>query len=567
MRRLMIVITIASTMILQPFSHVAAKEVMIHYDNQFELASIMTILQQNADVLEEVNLISATITPQQVAKLHKLPFGHTIEEDKQTNLQSNSRELLAQIAQVSPVWNVNVMKAQTAWKLGITGEAVKIAVIDTGINKVEELAKVKGSISFSPDDPTTKSINESDLIDRGKEGSGHGTAVASVIAAQPNGFFIGRSPVVGLAPNASIYSVKYMDGSASTGKASNIVKSINWAIANKMDIINISSGLQTDYPALKQAINQAVDKGIFIVASAGNNGLNTNLTYPARYTNVIGVGSINKSLYFSSFSNSGATLDFTAPGEKIPAINKDGSLVYAYGTSFSAPHITGLLALLKQRYPFSTNKMIVEKLKKSVIDLGSNGRDKVYGFGVPTFISTSPKIIEASPTLKVQKITDHSVKLTVNKSNVYKDWRTVITLNNRTHYYTKKQTILIPKLQAHKTHHLAVRYMSDDEDVSQPSTVSFKTLRDTTSPQIPTNVQGVISNKNVVQLKWKKPVDLDFSHMLIYENNRYIGKTVNTKFISTTVLKKKIHYQYKLIAVDEEGNRSKATQIKVIRLR
>ena len=98
---------------------------------------------------------------------------------------------------------------------------------------------------------------------------------------------------------------------------------------------------------LEDAINEAYSKGIIVVAATGNDGRNM-LLYPASYLNCISVGSINKSLEVSPFSNYNVFMTMVAPGEDI-IFDINGEKIKDSGTSFSAPLISGTLALLKEK--------------------------------------------------------------------------------------------------------------------------------------------------------------------------------------------------------------------------
>lgn len=114
-----------------------------------------------------------------------------------------------------------------------------------------------------------------------------------------------------------------------------------WAYENNVDIINISFGFSKHYSALQEMIDLLVSEGIIIVAASGNN-LGQEADYPARYPNVISVGSINKDSSIDILSAQGK-VDVFAPGKEIFTTSMSGDYETVRGTSFSTAYITGTL--------------------------------------------------------------------------------------------------------------------------------------------------------------------------------------------------------------------------------
>ncbi|MGC5326659.1 S8 family peptidase [Brevibacillus sp. SYSU BS000544] len=219
-------------------------------------------------------------------------------------------------------WGVKQIGAERYWKT-TKGQGIKVAVIDTGISrKHPDLSgQVKKRVSFVS----------------GKELGGHGTHVAGTIAAVAN-----NSGIVGVAPKVELYDIRAF-GSDGTANISDIVQGINWAIENKMDVINMSFGTTEDNFALRNAIRQASDAGIILVASAGNNG--GSLEFPAAYRGVISVGASDKDGKLAEFSSRGRGLDTVAPGVKIKSTWLKNGYKELDGTSMAAAHVSGLQAL------------------------------------------------------------------------------------------------------------------------------------------------------------------------------------------------------------------------------
>jgi subtilisin family serine protease len=194
---------------------------------------------------------------------------------------------------------------------------------------------------------------------------GHGTMVAGIIHL--------------VAPRAMIMPLKSF-GANGTGYASDIVRAIYYAVQNKAKIINMSFSLAIFSLEVKKALDFATSKGLIAVASAGNNGKRV-LVYPAALSNVIAVASTTYQDQRSSFSNYGAPpVWVAAPGEAIISTYPFGTYAAAWGTSFSAPLVSGTAALLLS-VRSSCNQgqaaWAVAHAKPISSDLG-NGRLDVY---------------------------------------------------------------------------------------------------------------------------------------------------------------------------------------------
>ncbi|MDX1702520.1 MAG: S8 family serine peptidase, partial [Melioribacteraceae bacterium] len=261
-----------------------------------------------------------------------------------------------------------------------TGKGVKVAVIDSGIDAQHADLKVAGGVCMlTINCPTSPSYDDD---------NGHGTHVAGIIAAQKNNYGL-----IGIAPNVELYAVKVMTKTGA-GTTTNIAAGVEWAIKQKIDIINMSIGTNGDDQALKLLLEKAYAEGITIVASAGNEGYRIqpdSVQFPAKYSSVIAVSAttgFNKILESSSI---GSEVEIAAPGDAIISTypteldtidgNKDGYAILS-GTSMAAPHVTGVLALYKERFPNFTNKRLRELISRTAEDLGSTGRDPSFGFGL-----------------------------------------------------------------------------------------------------------------------------------------------------------------------------------------
>ena len=259
---------------------------------------------------------------------------------------------------------------------GRYGEGVKVAIIDTGcdVNHKNLKDRIIGVRNFTTDDRGDIN-NVNDYV-------GHGTATASIIGASD----IGDKGIIGVAPKCELLILKALTRTG--GKIDWVISAIKYAIQQKVDIINMSLGCTQSSPEMYEAIKRAIDRNIIVVAACGNNGdnnPNTNeLNYPASFNECVSVGSVRYSKGTSRFSASNNEVDLVAFGE---GYNGRGILTCypnnlykeQKGTSFSAPFVSGALALLKNwfRDEFKrdcTQDELYAQLIKRTYDIGLDRR-------------------------------------------------------------------------------------------------------------------------------------------------------------------------------------------------
>ena len=262
----------------------------------------------------------------------------------------------------------DLLRLPRAWDAG-TGAGAVVAVLDTGV--AGALPDLAGSAL-----PGTSFVGG----DPGKDVNGHGTLVAGVVAARGNNG-VGS---VGAAFGAKILPVKVLDDSGA-GTDSTIASGIAWAAAHGADVINVSLGGREPAPILLTAIQNAVAAGAVVVAAAGNDGTDAPF-YPAAYApdvdGLMAVSATDGYGALAGFSGWGDWVSLAAPGKQVVGPALDGSYGYGNGTSFAAPFVSGVAALVAARATALTPAQIEKRLVSTAVDAGPRGSDPYYGAGV-----------------------------------------------------------------------------------------------------------------------------------------------------------------------------------------
>lgn len=293
------------------------------------------------------------------------------------------------------------------------GESVIVAVADTGVAfgngntfptrrgiDLEEAAFVPG-FDFVDDDPFA--YDEGSAGDTESPGSrrfGHGTFAASQIVATAGNAVGG----IGIAPRVAIMPLRVL-GVNGFGFFSDVAEAVDFAVAGGASIVNLSLGGDEESTALRNAIRRATDRGVLVVAAAGNDADDPefagDVSFPARQPEVVAVGATNFAGGRASYSNTGTGLDLVAPAGGDNAFVRpdirDGTLApsflvdadgtnptyghfWATGTSFAAPQVSGVAALLAS-LGVRDGEALRIMLLETVTDRGPRGFDTDFGFG------------------------------------------------------------------------------------------------------------------------------------------------------------------------------------------
>ena len=241
------------------------------------------------------------------------------------------------------------------------GEAVTVAVLDTGVEPHPDLA---GSVL-----PGADFTGAGDgRVDK----DGHGTAMASLIAAH------GR--VRGVAPAAKILPVRVaVIDQTRSGRYS---EGIPWAVQQGAKVISISAGGPGDDILQRQEIQKALAADVVVVAAAGNRPKDNSVLFPASMPGVVAVGAVDKDGNQADFSVSGQQLAIVAPGVGNSTAALGGKYKVGSGTSDATAVVAGAVALIRAKFPQLKAPEVIRRLTATAIDKGSPGRDPDYGYGV-----------------------------------------------------------------------------------------------------------------------------------------------------------------------------------------
>lgn len=240
-----------------------------------------------------------------------------------------------------------------------------VAVIDSG---VANIAQLKGKTTTGYD-----FIDEDNDASNDESSDSHGTVIASIIAEATRDLPI------------KIMPVRILDNKTVT--IENIVSGIEFAVNNGASVINLSiGGSLTDCSLIDDAIEYANDHNVSVVVSAGNERRDITNYCPAHNESAITVSAVDYENNFANkFSNFGEQVDCCAPGVNIDGYSSSGEHVCVSGTSFSAAFISAGVSMLRLEYPEYSVDDIQEKLKSICVDLGEEGFDWHYGYGLPDF--------------------------------------------------------------------------------------------------------------------------------------------------------------------------------------
>ncbi|MBU4284095.1 MAG: S8 family peptidase [Nanoarchaeota archaeon] len=317
---------------------------------------------------EDAEQIANKIYRKDVNRIFEKSFRHTLNAMKSVDLSNKfsiipvKKDSRAYFRPKENLWNLENIGAYEAHNKS-KGNGIKIAVIDTGVdynhNEVSRNFTRNKGYNFIKD-------NDSPFDDYG-----HGTHVAGIAAGKN----------CGVAPDATLYAVKVLDSDGS-GSDATVAAGIEWALLNNIDVANMSLGSPVASRALEDMCRIAWQKGLLLVAAAGNDGYGPE--YPAAFGDyVIAVAAVDRDNKHADFSNIWETNDISAPGVGIYSCYPGGGYRVWDGTSMATPHVSGALGLMISKT--GKTNLVEEIMYETAKRLEYNGEyenEWVFGAGL-----------------------------------------------------------------------------------------------------------------------------------------------------------------------------------------
>jgi hypothetical protein len=400
------VVTLKNTLkSLKANYHVTAVERLPTSEDQFrvqfasslDLAAIMA--SQDPDLKIEPNYImSATSLPTDT---------YYASEQWYLNNTGQSFHRTANISQAGTA-GIDIDWEPVFNQTNLRGDTTIVAILDSGLNANHP--DIFPNLWTNPLEPIIDGIDNdaNNFVDdvhgwnfinntnQFSDDLGHGTFAAGLIGSVSD-----NHGIVGIAPQTSIMPLKVLNAQGN-GSTTNVIRAINYAVAHGANVINMSfGGASASTAPLITACNDAKQAGVVLVAAAGNTNesIEDNDFAPANIESVIAVGSIDSNGNKATFSNTGNKLSIVTPGvfllgtrahtpqESSTMVLNDGAVapdgyIVASGTSFSTPMVSAAALLLKEQNANWPASLIQTRLESTARDLGSPGKDNLYGYGL-----------------------------------------------------------------------------------------------------------------------------------------------------------------------------------------
>ncbi len=350
----------------------------IRFSSAAEAARAAAALARDPDVESVDHDVEATLFPQEATATAE-PFAECGAAPKHEGFPNDPCFRYQ--------WHLRQVGLPDAWKMG-QGKGAIVAVIDTGVTRVPDLHDVKMVPGYNFVADTENAADD----------HGHGTHVAGTIAQATNN----KLGVGGVAFGATIMPLKVLSASGS-GSMAAIAQAIRWAADHKANVINMSLGGPFPVGAIRNAIDYARNKGVVVIAAAGNDGRGK-VGYPARYPGVIAVAATQFDETTTFYSNWGKEIDIAGPGGNtrvdqngdgkpdgvlqntvVPGRIRDTDYLWFMGTSMATPHVAGVAALIVGAgvtKPDAVERILLETARKPKGKSVEGRIDDRYGAGL-----------------------------------------------------------------------------------------------------------------------------------------------------------------------------------------
>ncbi len=334
--------------------------------------------RQGLALLAALGVVSLAVLPGQARAAVRQESGEFASSAAADSIRDNQQ------------WVLDMLNAEAAWSV-TRGAGATVAVIDSGVNP--DVSDLTGSVITGPDYTGVKTSPAS------RDWGVHGTWMASLIAG--HGHDEGLSGVIGVAPEARILSIRVIPDRADphyskyerepeTVIQQSLADGIRYAVAHGARVISMSIGYSAPSGTVREELQQAYDRGVVVIASAGNSGgpagsgrdAEAPESFPANYPGVISVGAVNSNGDVAGFSSDNLSVQVAAPGVSVPAQGRDSQYWWVSGTSPACALVAGVAALIKSRYPGLAPDLVASALTSTTTDRPASGYDSQVGFGI-----------------------------------------------------------------------------------------------------------------------------------------------------------------------------------------
>lgn len=421
-------------------------EYIVRYSKGKDISEIIKNMEKNGHkVLDTIEELRAILVSDMSNKISLQSLEYVIDVSENGMFTANADYVIPNDARYDEMWAPSPLRLPQTWRKATGSSSVRVAVIDTGIDYTHyEL------VDFVSEEQGYDFVNDdADAMDD----HGHGTHVSGIISAKANN----ESGVAGVTWGVELIPVKVLSSSGS-GSYWDVAQGILYASGlledqpiEKADVINMSLGGSSSDNLVYDAIVKSTDAGVIISCSAGNTGT-SNVGYPAAYDETIAVSALSLTydgkIELASYSSYGEEVTVAAPGTDVLSTVLNDSFAYYSGTSMASPQVAGIIALMiDEGIPTS---QILDTIKNTAIDLGNDGKDISFGYGMPNVywaiheVSTINVIARNDTEIITQKeigIKDRSFELSDLPTGEYEivlwiDVRSNDTLENGDYFVT-----------------------------------------------------------------------------------------------------------------------------------
>lgn len=266
---------------------------------------------------------------------------------------------------------LDMMETVAAWSLSTGDSDVVVAIIDTGIDI--DHPEFLGRISPFSYNAVTETVG----LEAVRDDHGHGTMVAGIIAADQTN----DVGIAGIIQHVALLVIKANEASEGRFRDSALIEGIYYAVEQGADVINLSLGGTYANPLTEAALQHAAEQGVVVIGAAGNSGTDTP-KYPASFETVLSVSAVDASRALAEFSNFGANIVLSAPGADIVTTVRNNGYGTVSGTSFAAPQVSGVVALMLSYLGPMSAEEVQQRLFLTAMDEGEPGWDPLFGFGI-----------------------------------------------------------------------------------------------------------------------------------------------------------------------------------------